>query len=167
MSAEMQLIELWRVIVAALLGGAIGLEREFSNKAAGLRTHMFVAGGSAIFVVLGRMITHEYTAGTTDQFMGDPIRIIQAIVVGVSFIGAGTIIQNERREKVRFLTTAASILFTAGTGIAAALDLWVFAVGVTGLALFISHVVKIAEHRLAERYEIHKSGSEHDTSRID
>lgn len=143
---EQELIELARVLVASIFGGAIGYEREREGKVAGLRTHMFIAGGAALFVVLGRLISADYEQMTGGAVSSDPTRIIQAIVVGLSFIGAGTIIQNPKHERVRNLTTAAGLLFSAGVGVAVAVDAFVFGAGVVVLALFINHIVKFAEH---------------------
>jgi putative Mg2+ transporter-C (MgtC) family protein len=82
---------------------------------------------------------HEYVNA-------DPIRIIQAIVVGVSFIGAGTVLQIEREYKIKFLTTAATILFSTGIGIAVALHQYYLAVGVSLFILIINLLIgKITE----------------------
>ncbi len=144
MSLDVQLQALIEVLLAAILGGVVGLEREFANKPAGLRTHMLVAGASALFVVLGDIIVlHFETSLTGDASMADPIRIIQAIVVGISFLGAGTIIRLDREERVEGLTTAASILFISAIGITVALDLIYLAVGATLLVLIINRALGI------------------------
>jgi putative Mg2+ transporter-C (MgtC) family protein len=118
-----------RVALAGALGGLVGLEREISDKPAGLRTHVFVAAGSALLVLLAEgSIDFFQSKGPDDQIAADPIRVLQAIVVGISFLGAGTIVHHEG-NRVEGLTTASSIYFTAGIGIAVALER-------TGLAIF-------------------------------
>lgn len=75
------------------LGGLIGLEREIACKPAGLRTHMLVAGASTLFVILGDIIIHSFAQTTLfGVVQADPIRIMEAIITGISFLGAGTII---------------------------------------------------------------------------
>ena len=108
-----------RLIAATLLGGLIGAEREWVGKAAGLRTHMLVALGAALFVIA------PLEAGVSE---GDIGRIVQGIAAGIGFIGAGTILKRADRHEIQGLTTAASIWLTAGIGVAAALGkLWVAA----------------------------------------
>jgi putative Mg2+ transporter-C (MgtC) family protein len=105
------------VVIRLVTAGLLGAEREAVGKAAGLRTHMLVALGAALFVVAPRQ------AGLAE---GDLGRIIQGIAAGIGFIGAGTILKLTDREEIRGLTTAASIWLTAGIGIAAGIGpLWV------------------------------------------
>lgn len=121
------------VVVAMLLGALVGLDREIEAKPAGLRTNMLVAGSAALLVWCGRMIVEWY--GLNDVALGsDPLRIIGAIITGVSFLGAGTIIRGGT-DKVHGLTTAATLLFVASVGICVALSKIVIAIGVTLLAL--------------------------------
>lgn len=122
---------LLKVLIAALLGGAIGFERESKDKPAGFRTNMIIAGASALLLTLGQFIASHMVEEFNDQALGiDPTRIIHAIIVGVSFIGAGTILKGKEEETVRYLTSAATILFSAGIGMAVGLDLYILAVGV-------------------------------------
>ncbi|HYB94927.1 MAG TPA: MgtC/SapB family protein [Vicinamibacterales bacterium] len=101
----------WRLVVAALLGGCIGFEREWSRKAAGLRTHMTVALASAAFV----LIMVESAAAPADVS-----RVIQGISAGIGFLGAGTILKRSSTEEgIKGLTTAATIWLTAAVGAAA------------------------------------------------
>jgi len=117
-----------KVIIAIFLGGLIGLERELAAKPAGLRTHMLVAGASALLVILGDVMINQYAdTALTGATRADPIRIIESIVTGISFLGAGTIIFRNRKESVEGLTTAASILFAAGIGITVALHRYILA----------------------------------------
>ena len=106
-----------RLMAAALLGGLLGAQRESVGKAAGLRTHMLVALGAALFVV------GPAEAGLAQ---GDLGRIIQGVAAGIGFIGAGTILKRSDTEEIKGLTTAASIWLTAAIGVSAAVGpLWV------------------------------------------
>jgi putative Mg2+ transporter-C (MgtC) family protein len=100
-----------RLLVAAVLGGALGLQREYHGKEAGVRTHMLVAIGSALFVLVPLQ-------GGADE--DDISRVIQGVVAGVGFLCAGTILKiaDSGEEQVRGLTTAAGIWLTAAIGIA-------------------------------------------------
>jgi putative Mg2+ transporter-C (MgtC) family protein len=117
-----------KVIFGIFLGSLIGLERELAAKPAGLRTHMLVAGASALLVLLGDIMINQYGDGLLiEAVQADPIRIMEAIITGISFLGAGTIIFRNHEESVEGLTTAASILFAAAIGIAVALDQYTLA----------------------------------------
>ncbi len=121
-----------RLMVAAILGGLLGIEREHKGKAAGVRTHMLVAMGSALFVLVSQQ------AGIIATDMS---RVIQGLIAGVGFLGAGTILKGQAEEKVQGLTTAAGIWMTAAIGMAAGLGLEVTAVLSTLLALAIFSVM--------------------------
>jgi len=149
---EQQLIGFAYVCLAALLGGLIGWEREVGGKPAGLRTHMLVCGGSALFVVLGTQITLAYQSDISSEIIRtDPVRVIQAIAVGVSFIGAGTIIQNNGQDRPRYLTTAASILFTSAIGVAVGLRQIVLGVASALLVFLVMWLLGILEDRWVSR----------------
>jgi putative Mg2+ transporter-C (MgtC) family protein len=138
--------------LAMLLGAAIGLEREIEDKPAGLRTHMLVAGAAALLVELSDvMIKHFNVALGSELVRSDPTRIIQAVITGVSFLGAGTIIRHSSTRQVEGLTTAASILFAAAVGVCVALSQLVLAVGVTALVLVTLRGVGFAEQLLERR----------------
>jgi putative Mg2+ transporter-C (MgtC) family protein len=125
-----------RVALAMLFGAVIGLEREARDKPAGLRTHMLMAGAAALLVSLGSVIVRDYSADLGVQLVEtEPLRIIGAVVTGVSFLGAGTILRRGEEHQVEGLTTAASLLVSAAVGMCVALSKWVLAVGVTMLAL--------------------------------
>lgn len=100
-----------RLLLAALLGAMLGWDREKKGKAAGLRTHMLVCVGSALFVLPFQQ------GGDADTVS----RVVQGIVAGIGFLGAGTIIKGRDAEDVHGLTTAASVWFTAAIGVAAGL----------------------------------------------
>ena len=135
-STEFQM--LGKIIIAALLGGLVGIEREFAERPAGLRTHMLVGATATLFVILADLLLSNFDP--RDIVTADPVRVIEAIVVGISFLGAGTILKyrQEGERVVEGLTTSASILSVAAIGIAVALDAYVLAVGAALLNLFIN-----------------------------
>ena len=98
-----------RLLIAAALGGVLGYERERQGKAAGVRTHMLVALGAALFVLVPQQ------AGVSGA---DMTRVIQGVVAGIGFLGAGSIIKGNDEDNVKGLTTAAGIWLTAAIGIA-------------------------------------------------
>ena len=117
---------LLRLLMAALLGGLLGMEREHKGKAAGVRTHMLVSMGAALFVLVASQ------AGMQDAELS---RVLQGVIAGIGFLGAGTILKTEQEDKVRGLTTAAGIWLTAAIGVAAGLGREATAVLSTLLAL--------------------------------
>jgi len=121
-----------RLTVAAVLGGLLGMEREHKGKAAGIRTHMLVAMGSALFVLLSQQ---------SGIVAADMSRVIQGLIAGIGFLGAGTILKGSEPNKVQGLTTAAGIWMTSAIGMAAGLGLEVTAVLSTLLALVIFAVM--------------------------
>ena len=129
---ELQL--LLRLVVAAVLAALLGWEREKANKPAGLRTHMLVGVASALFTILGDLSLDAYPA--PEGLQPDPIRVIQAVAIGVGFLGSGVIFVAREGDRVLGLTTAASIWATAAVGIACGLGRWVIAAGST-LLLFL------------------------------
>ena len=126
------LIMMLRVFTAFLLGGLVGWERERMRRPAGLRTHMLVAIGSALFVLVPQQ------AGVV---VGDMSRVIQGIVTGVGFLGAGAIIKHASDQSVQGLTTAAGVWLTAAIGIACGMGREATAVLSTLLALAVLTVV--------------------------
>jgi putative Mg2+ transporter-C (MgtC) family protein len=142
--------EVTRIVVrlglAALLGGLIGWERERKGKPAGLRTHMLVAVGSALFILVPQQI------GVSDA---DLTRVIQGLVAGIGFLGVGTIIKGRDEEHVHGLTTAASIWLTAAIGVAAGYGREATAVLSTllalGILLLIPHAAAAANSESGER----------------
>ncbi len=135
-----ELYILLRLAVALLLAGVLGWERESIGKSAGIRTHMLVGLGSALFVVLGELFVQHFRQ--FDQNMRfDPIRIIQAVVTGISFLGAGTIFVSRGKGQVKGLTTAASIWVTAAVGMAVGLERYLLAVLSTALIFIVLRVL--------------------------
>lgn len=115
-----------RLLMAALLGGILGFEREQRGKAAGIRTHMLVAIGAALFVLIPQ------EAGISDEEMS---RVVQGVISGIGFLGAGAIIKGSDEKHLKGLTTAAGIWLTAAIGVAAGLGREASAILCTFLAL--------------------------------
>lgn len=129
-----------KVAVAMALAGIIGFERETDGKAAGFRTHMLVGGAAALLVGSADLLIDRFGADAGNAMRTDPIRVVEAIVAGVSFLGAGTIFVSGQ-DRVRGLTTAASLLMVAGVGVIVAVEAWIVALSVTLLTLFTLHVL--------------------------
>jgi putative Mg2+ transporter-C (MgtC) family protein len=137
-----QVAILIKLVIAMFLGALIGLDREAADKPAGLRTHMLVAGAAALLIAVGELTVANLTGAVGDQIVRtDPIRIVEATIVGISFLGAGTIIRDRSKNHVKGLTTAASLLFAAVVGMNVALEQWVVAVGATVLVLVILRLI--------------------------
>jgi len=131
-----------RLLLAALLGGLVGFQRERRGKAAGLRTHMLVALGAAFFVLIPAQ------AGMP---LADLSRVLQGIISGVGFLGAGTILKRQAPEEIEGLTTAAGLWLTAAVGSAAGMGRETSAVLGTVLALIVlSLLPRIRPHANTE-----------------
>lgn len=125
-----------RLILAAILGGLLGFDREKAGKAAGLRTHMLVALGSALFIVIPQQ------AGMT---LADLSRVMQGLVTGIGFIAAGGILKHSDEKEIKGLTTAAGLWLTAAVGMAAGLGREATAVLGAFLAFFVLAVLQRTE----------------------
>src|SRR5438552_4468557 len=132
---------LLRVVVAAALGGAIGLERELDEKAAGLRTHVLVSVGAALFTLVGAYGFGDFPRGSID-----PARIAAQIVTGIGFLGAGVIFR--QGFTVRGLTTAASLWIVAAVGMASGAGFWAGAVLATAVAIVSLRPLEMAKEKL-------------------
>lgn len=143
-----ELRALGEVALAMVLGGLIGLEREMAAKPAGFRTHMLVAGAAALLMGLGGELIGRYAliSGSSGVVRTDPIRILQAIVTGIAFLGAGTIIRREE-SRVEGLTTAGSIFMAGILGICVAVHRLVLAFGVTILTLVLLRTMSSLERK--------------------
>ncbi|HDQ93395.1 MAG TPA: MgtC/SapB family protein [Synergistetes bacterium] len=153
MGFEEQFFSLAKVVFAMFLGGIIGLEREMIGKPTGMRTHMLIGGASALFTVLGSVIIvyfGEIRCGV-EFVSSDPIRVIQAIALGISFIGAGTIMQHPERRKVIYLTSAASVLFTAGIGIAVAIEQFFLAGGCVVIVWIVNRGLRYLDKKVLKK----------------
>jgi len=127
-----------RIVLAFILGALVGFERELSRKPAGLRTNSLVGLGSALFTIL----SYEAFPG------GDPSRLASGIVVGVGFLGAGTIIKT--KEKVRGLTTAATLWTVASIGVTVGAGYYALGIVATVLA-FVALKLDVIENAIKTR----------------
>src|SRR5437762_1494644 len=142
--------ELLRVVVAAGLGGAVGLERELREREAGFRTHMLVSVGSALFTLVSAYGFHEFLVGGGNVVRADPARIAAQIVTGIGFLGAGAIIR--QGLSVRGLTTAATLWVVAAIGMAAGAGYYSAAIITTAVAIFALWPLRILAFRIVRRY---------------
>ena len=146
-------LETWdallRLVVAAGLGGAIGLERELRDHEAGFRTHLLVALGACVFTLVSAYAWTDWTFSTREGIVFDPTRIAAQIVTGIGFLGAGAIIV--RGINVRGLTTAATLWVVAAIGMAAGTGYYAVAVGATALVLVSLGPLKIVSARMLSR----------------
>ena len=137
---------LLRVSLAGALGGAIGLEREFRDREAGLRTHLLVAVGSALFTLVSAYGFRDFDYGRASGFTLDPTRISAQVVTGIGFLGAGAIIR--QGISVRGLTTAATLWIVAAIGLASGAGYYSAAVITTGVVLFALYPLRIFTFRV-------------------
>jgi len=135
-------IVLIRVIAAVLLGAVLGIERERAGKPAGLRTHMIVCLGTSVVV----LACQEVNMG-----LDGLSRVIQGIVTGIGFIGAGTILKLTEQREIQGLTTAAGLWMTAAIGIAVGLGALGLAVIGTILTLLLLGLEHVLNSRLARK----------------
>jgi putative Mg2+ transporter-C (MgtC) family protein len=149
-----QIEVLLEVIFAMFLGGLIGFERELAGKSAGLRTHMMMAGAAALLVALGDVLTQRFDGHAGVRVQTDPIRIVEAVVTGVSFLGAGMIFRRDGNTGVQGLTTASGVLLTAGIGICVALRQIVLSIGVTLVTMLILRGLMWLERRVIARAKL-------------
>lgn len=152
MDLHAQLEVIGEVLLAMLLGGAIGYERELAHKPAGLRTHMLVAAAAALLVGLAEPLVSRFSMIIDREVLqADPIRIVEAIITGISFLCAGTIFRLKQEEQVQGLTTAASILLVAVLGICVAVRQFLIAVAITLITVLVLWVVHLWEEKIRRR----------------
>jgi putative Mg2+ transporter-C (MgtC) family protein len=128
---------LFQLLASAILGATIGFEREMAGKSAGLRTHILVALGTCTFVVVS---SNALTAEGVS-------RVIQGIVTGLGFLGAGTILKLSEQHQIKGLTSAAGIWMTAAIGVAVGLRTLGIAIIATVIALVVLVAIRKWEHR--------------------
>src|SRR5205823_6218551 len=141
---------LGRVALAAVLGAAIGLERELREREAGLRTHLLVSVGSALFTLVSAYGFHAFLASGQNVVRADPSRIAAQIVTGIGFLGAGAIIR--QGLSVRGLTTAATLWLVAAIGMASGAGYYSAALIATAGALLTLGPLRIFAYRVIHRY---------------
>ena len=139
-----------RILIATALGAVIGLDREYRTKAAGFRTHVLVALGSALFMIIS---VHGFDDLPKDQMTlrMDPARIAAQVVTGIGFIGAGTIIF--QKNVVKGLTTAAGLWVTAAVGMACGVGMYVLAMVSTLLVLICFEAFNFFLHKIRGKKE--------------
>jgi putative Mg2+ transporter-C (MgtC) family protein len=138
-----------RLVLAALLGGAIGLERELREREAGLRTHLLVSVGAAVFTLVSAYGFADFRYGLETGITLDPTRIAAQIVTGIGFLGAGAIIR--QGLSIRGLTTAATLWVVAAIGMATGAGYYSVAVIGTGLVLFSLYPLRQLAYRVVVR----------------
>jgi putative Mg2+ transporter-C (MgtC) family protein len=136
--------------VAGVLGGAVGAERELRERQAGLRTHLLVCVGSALFTIISAYGFHDFLVSGGALVRTDPTRIAAQIVSGIGFLGAGAIIR--QGLSVRGLTTAATLWLVAAIGMSAGAGYYSGAVIATALALVTLGPLRIVAYRMIHRY---------------
>ncbi len=124
-----------RLLLAVVLGGVVGWQREWTGKEAGLRTHMLVALGAAMFTLAALIVT----ADPGERTAADTTRVVQGIAAGIGFLGAGQLLQS--RGEVRGITTAAGIWVVGSVGAACGIGHYALATAGTLLVFFVLHVV--------------------------
>ena len=139
-----------RLALAAVLGAAIGLEREIREREAGLRTHLLVSLGSALFTIVSAYGFHAFLASGQSVVRADPSRIAAQIVTGIGFLGAGAIIR--QGLSVRGLTTAATLWVVAAIGLATGAGYYSAAIVTTVLVLVSLWPLRILAHRIFLRF---------------
>ncbi|HET8897464.1 MAG TPA: MgtC/SapB family protein [Rhodanobacteraceae bacterium] len=139
-----------RLLLACVLGGVIGFDRERRARAAGLRTHMLVALGAALVMIVSAFGFADILG--TPNVVLDPSRVAAQVVSGIGFLGAGAILVMHRTEVVRGLTTAAGLWTVAAIGLASGSGMYIAAVAATLIAWVILVLVRLVEGRYIGRY---------------
>ncbi len=135
----------FQLVLACLLGGLLGLEREFLKKTAGLRTFILVCMGSTVFAIISKD-AYDMFLGTTSF---DPSRMASQVIVGIGFLGAGAIIK--RGDEVHGVTTASGIWIAAAVGLAVGTQLYILAIVTAVLSLLVLIIVRKIEFWLNKR----------------
>jgi len=143
-----------RICLAGLLGALVGIEREIHGRPAGFRTHLLVAIGACLMMLVSEHFYFKYQSLASDSVLRlDPARVAAQIVTGIGFLGAGAIIKES--HSVRGLTTAACLWVVAGIGMAVGCGMYLAALLVTAVALFSLLLLKRIERLVSrERYRV-------------
>jgi putative Mg2+ transporter-C (MgtC) family protein len=136
-----------RITLALLLGVLLGTERQITGKTAGIKTHGLVSMGASLFVIISLLIAEQFQEST----VFDPLRVASHIIVGVGFIGGGTIFI--KGGSISGLTTAANLWVAAGIGMAVGFGLYPLAIGVTLLTLLVFIITSLIEKKLHSKYK--------------
>jgi putative Mg2+ transporter-C (MgtC) family protein len=150
---ELPELSLWegtlRLVLAGVLAGLIGLERERRDQEAGLRTHMLVAGGACLFMIVGVYAWADFTLSQRVGAVVDPSRVASYVVAGIGFLGGGAIIKYG--ANIKGLTTAASVWATAAVGVAIGVGMYGLGIVTTALVLFTLWPLRTIADRLGLR----------------
>ncbi|HAH04816.1 MAG: MgtC/SapB transporter [Parcubacteria group bacterium GW2011_GWA2_43_17] len=130
-----------RIVIAAIFGGVIGWERQKDGKPAGLRTHMLVSTGAALFTIISFAVVSVF-----EDSVIDPTRIAAGIITGVGFLGAGAILQS--KGEVHGLTTAASIWIVSAVGMAVGFGLHILAGATTVVTVIVLYLLEKLEQKI-------------------
>ena len=146
MLITLQLVMVWRLVLAGALGAALGLERSLAGKHAGMRTYALVSTGSAMFVIIGTLASYQFSsfAGT------NPLQIASNVVLGVGFLGTGLAVF--RGDHPGELTTAAGLWVAAGVGMAAGFGFSVLAFGAAVIAVLVLSLLLSVENNVRTKY---------------
>lgn len=151
-----------RLLAAAVLGALLGLDREWRDKPAGLKTHMLVALGAAVFAILALELFNE-ALNADDDARPDPVRIVEAMVKGAAFLGAGAIIQG--RGGIEGLTTGASVWMAGAIGLAAGIGQTGIAVLATVAGLLVLTLIRFIERKALHPLRRHRQEKRDRTDR--
>ncbi len=141
---------LLRLLIAMVLASIIGWDRERRGRSAGIRTNMLVGLSACLFTSTGDLLIQHFQVYGPNVHP-DPIRVLQSIVLGVSFLGSGIIFVSHSKDEVRGLTTAASIWTITGVGIVVGLKHYVLATGVTIIVFVILEAMRKVEKLIAQK----------------
>lgn len=141
---------LLRLLAAAVFTGCIGWERETAGKSAGLRTHVLVGVASCLFVAIGLLVSNDF-ADLSPNVRIEPLSLIQAVAVGIGFLGSGIVRLRTDENRPQGLTTAASIWAAAGLGLTAGFGKYVLAGGTTLILLVVLRGVEHFERKYLAR----------------
>ena len=148
------------ILIAGILGGAIGLEREYRSKEAGFRTHFLVGLGSALFMVLSMHGFDNFEAQPGVIIQRDPARMAAQVVSGIGFIGAGCIIF--QKNAVKGLTTAAGLWVTSAIGMTAGVGMYQLATTATVMVLVCLEGMNFIHHRIFKHPHREYDADEHE-----
>ena len=149
------------IFIAAMLGGAIGLEREYRSKEAGFRTHFLVGMGSALFMVLSMHGFDDFVGQPGVIIQRDPARMAAQVVSGIGFIGAGTIIF--QKNVVKGLTTAAGLWVTSAIGMTAGVGMYGLAAAATVMVLICLEGMNFLHHHVFKHRQREYDADENQT----
>lgn len=140
---------IYQLFLAIFLGALLGIEREYKRKEAGLQTYSLVALGTCLFTIISYGLADSFVGNESVSF--DPLRVVQAIAIGIGFIGAGSIFRQS--SGIEGLTTAAGLWVTAAVGMAIGFKLYFLAIFTTLLSLLVLAGFGLLEHKVFPRKE--------------